>query len=433
MNKFNFFLILILIGGVGYLGYEVAQQKNAIEAANADISALNTSVSSMDYQVAQLAARIDAADNDIDSLEASILSANKEMDDLIASVDKNIEDLNNLHLALASETELRESGDSLLSAAQTQMLSTISGLNAQITQMSTEITGRYQEIAMQYADLSDKYEELSSRPVATQTNINNSEISKKIDTLTSTMNSKFQEVNNKYNTLANQYNALVSKYTDINNKYTELQDQMSHISSDPTIISTLYEKVYRSVVRIEATGNYESWTGSGVFISTDGYIATSAHVVRNQVSMKVYFYNGVYTSADLISFDTSKDVAIIKINDKLEYSQPAQMGAVNTVKPGQISVLIGYPISDSSYLQGKPTVTTGVLSGVRTSGRINYLQISNAANNDDDGGPIFDLDGKVIGLYKAAIVNNGLSTENLHIAMPIDYAAELYGRARSQQ
>jgi len=137
--------------------------------------------------------------------------------------------------------------------------------------------------------------------------------------------------------------------------------------------------------------------GSGIIISTDGYIVTNAHVVANAEELFVILQGGQEVQARLIGADKHSDVAVIKI-DKADLPV-AVLGDSDKVRPGELSVAIGNPLGHD--LSG--TITAGVISAVNRRLLIDdryleLIQTDAAINPGNSGGPLVNSRGEVIGM-----------------------------------
>ena len=164
-------------------------------------------------------------------------------------------------------------------------------------------------------------------------------------------------------------------------------------------------------------------SGSGFVISTDGFIVTNNHVIKDATSIKVTFADGIERSADLIGNDPHTDIAILKVYDG--DLKPLQFANSDLLEPGQIAIAIGNPMG----LQH--TVTTGVVSATaRTlrsgSGRLidDIIQTDAALNPGNSGGPLLNSEGKVIGV-NTAIVS---AAQGLCFAVSSNIAAFIAGK-----
>ena len=209
--------------------------------------------------------------------------------------------------------------------------------------------------------------------------------------------------------------------------------QLSHGFSGPLSFSDLAERLSPSVVNISTTGTVKTSQsnqpsledffnfpfntprqqqpsertvqslGSGFVISSDGYIVTNYHVVENATDITATFTDGLKLEAALIATDKETDLALLKVEP--ESSLPAlNFGDSDTARVGNWVMAIGNPYG----LGG--TVTAGIVSarGRMLGGRYdNFIQTDASINRGNSGGPLFDLDGNVIGVNTAIISPSG--------------------------
>lgn len=157
--------------------------------------------------------------------------------------------------------------------------------------------------------------------------------------------------------------------------------------------------------------------GSGFVISADGYIVTNNHVVENTTDIQVTFTDGVTMEAELLASDKETDLALLKVSTDKPLSF-VKFGDSDTAKVGNWVMAIGNPFG----LGG--TVTAGIVSarGRMLAGRYdNYIQTDASINRGNSGGPLFDLDGNVIGVNSAIISPSGGSI-GLGFAIPSNLA-----------
>ncbi|MBU2655024.1 Do family serine endopeptidase [Acidomonas methanolica] len=154
--------------------------------------------------------------------------------------------------------------------------------------------------------------------------------------------------------------------------------------------------------------------GSGFVISSDGYIVTNNHVVNGATHVTVTLDDGTTLAAKVVGHDPQTDVALLKIkpNSPLPF---IELGDSDTVQPGEWVVAVGNPLG----LGG--TVTAGIVSArgrnLNSGAYDDFIQTDAAINRGNSGGPLFDQDGKVVGMNTAIISPTGGSI-GLGFAIP---------------
>jgi Do/DeqQ family serine protease len=144
-------------------------------------------------------------------------------------------------------------------------------------------------------------------------------------------------------------------------------------------------------------------SGSGAIISEDGYIVTNNHVIDGADEITVTLTNQKSFKAKLVAADPSTDLAVIKIDAK---NLPFLLyGNSDELKVGQWCLAVGYPLTLET------TVTAGIISAKGRTLDINrrqsstpvesFIQTDAAVNPGNSGGPLIDLDGKLIGINSA--------------------------------
>lgn len=155
--------------------------------------------------------------------------------------------------------------------------------------------------------------------------------------------------------------------------------------------------------------------GSGFMVDDDGHIATNYHVIEDYNHFTVTFIDGSVRPAEVVARDEMGDIALLKadLSGLGDAVHPVQMGDSDAVRPGDSVVVIGSPLGLDN------TVTTGVVSGVgRRIGSTDLddlIQIDAALDLGNSGGPVFDSQGRVIGISAANI----WLAENKGFAIPI--------------
>lgn len=165
-------------------------------------------------------------------------------------------------------------------------------------------------------------------------------------------------------------------------------------------------------------------SGSGVFVSSDGYIITNNHVIEGVQQINVILSDGSQQQAELIGTDLFADLAVLKTDGPVP--GVATLGNSDVLNPGEMLIAIGSPLGDF-----KNTVTVGVLSATGRSIDTgegyqieNLLQTDAAINSGNSGGPLVNLAGEVIGINNLVVRSTGTGAiaEGLGFAIPVNTA-----------
>ena len=199
----------------------------------------------------------------------------------------------------------------------------------------------------------------------------------------------------------------------------------------------VYAENVNSTVGIttQVTTNFWGYTtqsaasGSGFIYSADGYIITNYHVIESASSIKVTLYDGKSYDAQLVGYDESNDIAVLKI-DATDLT-PVVLGDSDTLNVGDSVVAIGNPLGELTF-----SLTTGVVSALdrpvtlSTGTTMNLIQTDCAINSGNSGGALFNLYGEVIGITNAKYSSSGSSSEasidNIGFAIPIDQVRSIF-------
>lgn len=147
-------------------------------------------------------------------------------------------------------------------------------------------------------------------------------------------------------------------------------------------------------------------SGSGVLVSSDGYILTDAHVVGDGKEARVRWSDGIETLGQVVRVSKNRDVALIKTDPRDRTPLAIKRGPVT---PGQRVYAIGSP--KGKDFQG--TVSSGVISADRVIDGLRYVQSDTMVSPGSSGGPLLDESGEVIGLTDLGVQNNGPAGLNL--------------------
>lgn len=184
----------------------------------------------------------------------------------------------------------------------------------------------------------------------------------------------------------------------------------------------IFQKCSPSVVGIKSfdgkSSDSYSW-GSGIVVSSDGYILTNTHVIDEGERATVQLYDGTTCAAKLVAADSQSDVAILKI-EKTGLT-PAVFASSKNIRTGDAVCAIGNPLSPDYSL----TMTSGIISAtsreVSYNGAVmNLLQTDTSINEGNSGGPLFNDRGQVIGITNMKIVSSFSNIEGIGFAIPSD-------------
>jgi serine protease Do len=160
--------------------------------------------------------------------------------------------------------------------------------------------------------------------------------------------------------------------------------------------------------------------GSGFIVSEDGYILTNAHVVAEADEVTVRMTDRREYPAKVIGADAVTDVAVIKI--EAENLPTVRIGNAETLEPGQWVAAIGSPFGLEN------SVTVGVVSATSRAlgmgAAVPFIQTDVAVNPGNSGGPLFNLQGEVVGVNSMIFSQTG-GYMGLSFAIPIDVAIDV--------
>ncbi len=166
--------------------------------------------------------------------------------------------------------------------------------------------------------------------------------------------------------------------------------------------------------------------GSGFIISEDGYVVTNNHVIQDADEITVILSDDKRLTAELVGRDPKTDLAVLKVTSDIPL-QPVKFGDSNLSRVGDWVVAIGNPFG----LGG--TVTAGIISArgrdINSGPYDDYLQTDASINRGNSGGPMFNLDGEVIGVNTAIYSPSGGSV-GIGFAIPSGTVAPVIRQLR---
>jgi serine protease Do len=158
--------------------------------------------------------------------------------------------------------------------------------------------------------------------------------------------------------------------------------------------------------------------GSGVIVSSDGYILTNNHVVDGADEVTVTRGDGHEWTAKVVGSDPMSDLAVLQVDDK--NLPAATLGDSDSLRIGEWVVAAGNPFGLSN------TITAGIVSAkgrsnVRIAEYEDFIQTDAAINPGNSGGPLIDLNGRVVGINTAIASHNG-GSDGVGFAIPVNMA-----------
>ena len=200
-------------------------------------------------------------------------------------------------------------------------------------------------------------------------------------------------------------------------------EQVAELVSPSVVVITTEQVVY-SQWSWYGQSQVESGAGSGVIISSDGYILTCAHVVDGASTITVTIDDKDY-SATLVGEDTTSDIAVVKID--ATGLTPATVGDSDGLKVGQNVMAVGNPLGE---LGG--TVTGGMISalnrsvtiqGSSSTNTMSLIQMDASVSPGNSGGGLFNMSGELVGIVNAK--SSDSDAEGLGFAIPINDAIKV--------
>ena len=183
-------------------------------------------------------------------------------------------------------------------------------------------------------------------------------------------------------------------------------------------IADVAAKVSPSIVSVHpiTTTTIGAGIGSGAIWNVDGYIVTCAHILkRRQQEFEVVFSNNETSRADIVGIDSYSDIAVLKLRKPFSttISKPIEIGNSENLKAGQLVLALANPLGD--YV----SITQGIITSERKSVKtyswnertvFDNVVITDARLNPGySGGPLVDIEGRMIGLNVAYVWSRGIS------------------------
>jgi serine protease Do len=190
-------------------------------------------------------------------------------------------------------------------------------------------------------------------------------------------------------------------------------------TGDMLSFQEIYKKCAPSIVSITSELQGGSSLGTGIIISSSGYIVTNHHVIKDSIAITITLENGDQYFAVMVGGDEQSDLAVLKID--ASGLTPAEFGDSQLVEVGDTVVAIGNPVNQSL------TMTNGIISAINRNISYNgytmtLLQTNAAINEGNSGGPLINMYGQVIGITNMKMVSHYSTIEGIGFAIPTNVA-----------
>jgi len=204
-------------------------------------------------------------------------------------------------------------------------------------------------------------------------------------------------------------------------------------------VADVYRGAHASVVEITVTtagqgdpfgesGGTTEAQGSGFVFDDEGHLVTNEHVVEGAESVEVRLSNGETRTATVVGNDPSTDLAVLHVDADDSLLEPLELAPSSSVAVGEAVVAIGSPFGLED------TVTTGIVSALGRSMEApngytinDSIQTDAAINHGNSGGPLLDLEGRVIGVNSQIASESG-GNDGVGFAIPSDTVERIVGQ-----
>ncbi len=236
--------------------------------------------------------------------------------------------------------------------------------------------------------------------------MNYNNLNLKIESLQEETSSKFNDLSSNLLDTKNDLKSLGLQIGSIDEEITTLK---ASVSAD---FSGIFEDAVKSVVTIKTDVSQ----GSGFFIADSGYVVTNAHVMEGAIAAVIITYDGESHSVSRIGENPTMDIILLKISSS-DY-KPLKLGNSDDIQIGEKVIAIGNPLGLSF------SVSDGIVSAIHREGENGlkvYIQTNADLNPGNSGGPLIDVNGKVIGINNFKVSE----AEGLGFALESNYIKEV--------
>ena len=186
----------------------------------------------------------------------------------------------------------------------------------------------------------------------------------------------------------------------------------------------IYNKVIPSIVSIYAHNGYSGAEGTGIIMTSNGYVVTNHHIIAGCSDAEVVLADGTLHTAKLVGSDAESDLAVLKI--KAVGLTPAEFGISDTLHVGDDVLAIGNPLGSELF----GTMTEGIVSAINRDVYVDgytmtLIQTTAALNSGNSGGALINMAGQVIGITNMKMMSDYNTIEGLGFAIPTVWAKEV--------
>jgi S1-C subfamily serine protease len=201
-----------------------------------------------------------------------------------------------------------------------------------------------------------------------------------------------------------------TRIVDVNNTNSSLTPGITSTLEPTSVLhegyqastAQLAEMIFPSLVRIYATVPGMVAVGSGFIIHESGFVITNQHLINGSSAIKVTLASGDSYAASVIDDDASRDLALIKITST-RTDLPVKIGSVSRALVGDALLIAAFPLELEN--SAPAAFTPGMVSDISTIEGLTYLQTDVSIDPGIRGGPVINLQGRLIGICVSAVTD----------------------------
>jgi serine protease Do len=361
-------IIIVLLSAVAAEGALYLQVNSKLQLNETRLLGVDNDIDAVRNNLTSLDSNINAVESDVNSVKTNFAKLNGDT----ASLSQNVSNLQN-------------------------SINTISGYGATLTALqssSSTATADINSLKNNLSTLQSAFGSLSSyADTIAAMQINNAAAASDINSLKNNVTN----INSNLTSIGNSVTSINTSVVSLQNSVASLQGIVTNLEGGVNF-TELVNKITPSLVYIRVSGPRIAGSGSGIIISSKGYILTCYHVIEGVTSINVTLSNGQTIPATVVTGSQGRDTAIIKLNTVPANLTVAVLGSSSSVVSGEIVMSAGFALGYTS----PPSITTGVVSAVRKlDDGYNYIQTDAAINPGDSGGMLVNIKGEVIGINAA--------------------------------